>query len=385
MQNVCDDLLSLFLEEFDERVTKIEDLLLSDDCASEVSIRAVKRELHTLKGNSGAVGFPSCSSLCHELENCLESGANTTTVIDHLLDGIQVLRGAVCSMAEGRDIDDEVRASLPMFDEARSELLGSLARQDENDPSAQDDVRQFAALKAQYVICVATADGQFNAASEGVAPYGTRYFPVASLLQDDAQAFRALVSGANLAILQVDSDPHHIVGLIRAIETFRITETMARQFGEQRLNIIAIVEGGSTNDCRELRTAGAQYAFPSSCDGRIPQLVDRLFREKMHDGKARKNLRFREFETTIAIFGDGTRLKASVCDESFTGIALRVLDPSPCDFMAPVAVEVLGVAMPAYIVRQSGRDERGYVKVGLRWGRADAPSQGAMTVNERWK
>jgi hypothetical protein len=288
-------------------------------------------------------------------------------------------------MSEGRDIDANVRASLRMFDDAKNELHSSSAGPDEYDSSAQDDVRRFAALKAQYVICVATADGVSAAALEGLAPYGTRYFPVANLLHDDVQAFRTMVGGANLAILQIDAQADRVFDLIRAIEAFRITETIARQFGEQRLNIIAIVEGGNDSDCRELRTAGAQYAFRSAADGRIPLLVDRLFREKMHDGKARKNLRFRDFEVTNAVFGDGTRLKADVCDESFTGIALRVLDPSPCDFMAPVAVEVLGMAMPAYIVRQSGRDERGYVKVGLRWGRIDAPSQASVTAIERRK
>jgi hypothetical protein len=57
-----------------------------------------------------------------------------------------------------------------------------------------------------------------------------------------------------------------------------------------------------------------------------------------------------------------------VADESFSGIAVKVLDPTIFSYRARVSVFVAGAPMPAYVVRISGRDEQARCLVALRWG-----------------
>lgn len=369
MADTCDNLLPLFLEEFEERVTTIEDLLLSDDSTSEVSMRAVKRELHTLKGNSAAVGFPSCSGLCHHLENYLDQSADPTRLVDQLLDGIQILRGAVCGMAEGRDIGDDVRRLLDNSNphSAPSTGQGQPKRQHPEEAYEKDDA-QFESAKAKFVVCLAESEGATESIRNALASYGVRRNSLDHLIRAGSEALSAAVGGARLLVLNLAADSTSLSDAFRVIEELRHDEGLRGQYGERRLNVLAIVDGAAENVRRELRSAGVQYAFSSPADERIPAMVDRSFRAALQGEKQRRRLRFRDLKETVATFGDGTRLRAVVRDESFTGIAVRVLDPSPCEAFGPVAIDVLGAAMPAYVVRLSGRDERGYVTVGCRWG-----------------
>ena len=70
------ELLDDFLLEADERLTRIEVSLLAavdaDPEARELSIREVRRELHTLKGNSGMMGLGDLQTLAHALEDLVE-------------------------------------------------------------------------------------------------------------------------------------------------------------------------------------------------------------------------------------------------------------------------------------------------------------------------
>ncbi|MCP4200900.1 MAG: hypothetical protein GY769_03095 [bacterium] len=70
------ELLDDFLLEAEERLTRVEvSLLAAADAtpeARELSFREVRRELHTLKGNSGMMGFAGLQALAHELEDLVD-------------------------------------------------------------------------------------------------------------------------------------------------------------------------------------------------------------------------------------------------------------------------------------------------------------------------
>ncbi len=77
MQSGFQELLDEFLLEARERADEVETLLLrldsSDVEVRESAIARVKRELHTLKGNSGMMGFSDLQALAHRMEDQVEA------------------------------------------------------------------------------------------------------------------------------------------------------------------------------------------------------------------------------------------------------------------------------------------------------------------------
>ena len=102
------ELLADFLSEGAERTDKVEALLLrlaEADAASRAErVLAIKRELHTLKGNAGMMGLPAIQALAHELEDRVEGldsaePAALAAGIELSLDGIDRLRTLLGELA----------------------------------------------------------------------------------------------------------------------------------------------------------------------------------------------------------------------------------------------------------------------------------------------
>ncbi len=96
MQSGFQELLDEFLLEARERADEVETLLLrlssSDDEVREASIARVKRELHTLKGNSGMMGFSDLQALAHRMEDQVEALDDADPEIGRLLADLDDLR-----------------------------------------------------------------------------------------------------------------------------------------------------------------------------------------------------------------------------------------------------------------------------------------------------
>jgi two-component system chemotaxis sensor kinase CheA len=128
-------LLEEFLLETQERLGRLEDLLLAgvEERGFEAeAIAEIKLQLHTLKGNSGIVGFTELQSLAHELEDSAESLATAAPETAELLHGVdrfrRLLRQATASgetrqTASGRDTG--VRVAFSALD-ALVDLLGEM-------------------------------------------------------------------------------------------------------------------------------------------------------------------------------------------------------------------------------------------------------------------
>lgn len=86
------ELLNDFLLEADERLSRIEVSLLAaaqaDAKERRTSFREVRRELHTLKGNSGMMGFGELQALAHSLEDMVDDLDPENPELAPLLSGL---------------------------------------------------------------------------------------------------------------------------------------------------------------------------------------------------------------------------------------------------------------------------------------------------------
>lgn len=105
------ELLDDFLLETDERLTRIEvALLASVEATADERQRAfqeVRRELHTLKGNSGMMGFSELQTLAHELEDRVDELDPANPDLKPLLEGIDRFKDGLAEAAgESQSPDD---------------------------------------------------------------------------------------------------------------------------------------------------------------------------------------------------------------------------------------------------------------------------------------
>jgi two-component system chemotaxis sensor kinase CheA len=101
------DVRALFAQEAEGRLATLGQLLLRLESAPEDAelIRAIFREIHTLKGSSAVAGLDEVSGVAHELEEVVEqlrSGQRTVTpeLIDVLLEGVDRLAAGVGALGE---------------------------------------------------------------------------------------------------------------------------------------------------------------------------------------------------------------------------------------------------------------------------------------------
>ena len=104
IQDGFTELLDEFLLEARERTDEVESLLLQLASSGaedrEVALAKAKRELHTLKGNSGMMGFGDLQQLAHRMEDQVEALDLEAPQVDELLTGIDRLRRGLVAVDE---------------------------------------------------------------------------------------------------------------------------------------------------------------------------------------------------------------------------------------------------------------------------------------------
>ncbi len=102
MDSGFQELLEEFLLEARERADEVETLMLriasADSESRQASMAQVKRELHTLKGNSGMMGFTDLQQLAHLLEDEVESLDLEAPHLDDILSGLDTMRSMMESI-----------------------------------------------------------------------------------------------------------------------------------------------------------------------------------------------------------------------------------------------------------------------------------------------
>jgi two-component system chemotaxis sensor kinase CheA len=100
-QDLLEGLLPEFLLEAHERLDRVEEALLASAAGGAAALvprlEAVRRELHTLKGNAGLIGLGELQALAHEMEDALDELDPRTPRVDSLLGGIDRFRGLLAA------------------------------------------------------------------------------------------------------------------------------------------------------------------------------------------------------------------------------------------------------------------------------------------------
>lgn len=127
------ELLEEFLLEARERADEVESLMLgiaTDDVeARSKALVQVKRELHTLKGNAGMMGFSDLQQLAHHLEDEIEGVDLQSPEVNDLLSGIDLLRqglDAIQTPAKRRQPKPSSSAAAPAAVAAPETSAGSV-------------------------------------------------------------------------------------------------------------------------------------------------------------------------------------------------------------------------------------------------------------------
>lgn len=127
------ELLEEFLLEAQERAGEVESLFLEIDTADAeerlAALAQVKRELHTLKGNSGMMGFGDLQQLAHQMEDGVEEIDLENPQIDTLLSQLDTMRRRLQQIASsGFGEDETYDAETPAVGEGDDVVATDMAR-----------------------------------------------------------------------------------------------------------------------------------------------------------------------------------------------------------------------------------------------------------------
>ncbi len=157
------ELLDEFLVEAQERANEVESLLLQLNAGNPeeraAALARAKRELHTLKGNSGMMGFSDLQQLTHQMEDEVESLDLDDPVVDDILSELDKLR---------RGLEEVSRSAVE--DIAAGAIVGVATEEQRVDSPAEVGVadegrlgeRDPAALEAPSDIAVSSVRVPFS-------------------------------------------------------------------------------------------------------------------------------------------------------------------------------------------------------------------------------
>ncbi len=131
------ELLSEFMSESEERIGRLEQLLLdlpaAGDQQRENLVRRARRELHTLKGNAGMMGLESLQRTAHRLEDATDGLTGERPAVEPLLTGLDELRAGLRELRGAGEPGDGrfaagggVRISYSRLDEMIDRLAAQL-------------------------------------------------------------------------------------------------------------------------------------------------------------------------------------------------------------------------------------------------------------------
>jgi len=128
------ELYAIFLEEAREQIENLDQGLvnLEREPHNHELIHGIFRAAHTLKGSSGAMGLRQMANLTHAMEDvldCIREGklTVTTTIADHLLQGLDLLRAMEKDLEEGRGDRLSGEEVPPIADTLRAIAHGQFA------------------------------------------------------------------------------------------------------------------------------------------------------------------------------------------------------------------------------------------------------------------
>lgn len=119
------ELIKDYLDDAERHLQVFDSVLLGleRDGFDREAVLGVLGELHTLKGNSGMMGYESLKKYIHEIEQILkdvcDSGVVVPEVLGALLESANTLRSALYEIAKGPGNNPELSAAIPLLHPSR--------------------------------------------------------------------------------------------------------------------------------------------------------------------------------------------------------------------------------------------------------------------------
>lgn len=281
MDDTIKSLLEDYLLESRERLERLEEILLGIASGEgvEESIGEIRLQLHTLKGNSGMMGFRDLQSVAHGLEDLAPELRESTGVLDGMLAGVDRFREMLREVEGGRHDPDfdagplarEVQGGLRVAFSDLDDLVDRLGEMVIYRNRLEEALARGRSSGGQRGAGNADADGVFRAYEQlatslealrdGVmrlrmVPLSTLFRPLARIVHDEsrraAKPIRFVTEGGDTpldkALLEVASEAlGHLVrnAVVHGIETSERRAEAGKGEGLIRLSAAA--------DSREVR------------------------------------------------------------------------------------------------------------------------------------
>ena len=251
MQSGFQELLDEFLLEARERADEVESMLLrlasGDSEVRDASIARVKRELHTLKGNSAMMGFSDLQELAHRMEDQVEALdlsqpeiGELLTDLDTLRHGLDGARPANSELAEPvADSTMQMAPGTESMDEALESLAGSVRL-----PFAKID--QLVELQAETLIF---RNRLSDAVQQGVAVLNQAKSETKDLIQQSATAWEDVEIAQQMLekVLHQLQDQITNLGMVPLRTLFRsLRRVIHDESGHEGKKVELVIEGGDT-------------------------------------------------------------------------------------------------------------------------------------------
>ncbi len=154
---VDDDMIDPFLEECHDRLESLSERLLELEQSPEDPelVRAIFRDLHTLKGSSGFVGLKKMARLAHRAEDLVgqvrdgSRGADRG-VVDALLATLDVLQAIVQRAADRAPIDVDIAAVVQQLQSPRQQVAVSSSLPAAPAPTRDTPTRTAQTLRIEF-------------------------------------------------------------------------------------------------------------------------------------------------------------------------------------------------------------------------------------------
>ncbi len=317
MQSGFQELLDEFLLEARERADEVESMLLrlgsSDSEVVDASIARAKRELHTLKGNSGMMGFSDLQALAHRMEDQVEALDLGQPEIGGLLTDLDALRHGL----------DQARPAA-IDEQTESEKTGAVAKPQRSTESEADDevpettggsvrvpfakIDQLVELQAETLIF---RNRLSDAVHQGLAMLGQ----ADGRMDDFAQRFAAAWEDVEIAQQMLEKILHQLqeqvtnLGMVPLRSLFRsLRRIIHDESGPEGKKIELVIEGGDTPIDKTLLEAAGEalgHLVRNAVIHGIEKPTERIRHGKSETGTVRLRANVEGGEIRIDVADDG--------------------------------------------------------------------------------
>ena len=319
MQSGFQELLDEFLLEARERADEVESMLLglssSDAEVKESSLARVKRELHTLKGNSGMMGFTDLQALAHRMEDQVEELdaeapeiGDLLTDLDALRQGLDNARPDEQAELDAADSAEQVDRPAETEDEAPEGISGSVRV-----PFAKID--QLVELQAETLIF---RNRLSDAIAQGVALLGQAGVDDEDLVQRSADAWEDVEIAQQMLekVLHQLQDQVTNLGMVPLKSLFRsLRRVIHDESKREGKEVELVIEGGDTPIDKTLLEAAGEalgHLVRNAVIHGIEPPEERLRHGKSDTGtvRLRANVEGGEIRIDVSDDGGGVDVKA---------------------------------------------------------------------------